>query len=83
MDEITVTMNQIFLQYVEHMDEGGVFGNMTDIICFLEKEPDGSPKAAQAYDLLHNREAPFLMIPPEHRQRIMPMLRDIQKNVFG
>ena len=83
MDEVTVTMNQIFLQYVEHMDEGGVFGNMTDIICFLEKKPDGSRQAAQAYGLLHNRQAPFLMVPPEHRQRVMPLLEDIQQNVFG
>ena len=83
MDDITVTINQIFLQYVEHMDRGGVFGNMTDIIQFLVRTSEGSHRDAQAFRLLQNREAPFLMIPPEHRQTVMPILQDIQKNVFG
>ena len=83
MDDVIVTINQVFLQYVEHMDTGGVFGNMTDIIEFLKKSPEGSLQAAQACGLLPNRDAPFLMIPPDHRQAVMPILKDIQKYVFG
>ncbi len=38
MDSFAVTMNTVFLQFIEHIDLKGLYGNMIDILDYLRKE---------------------------------------------
>lgn len=74
-----VTVNNVFLQYIEHIDAGGGTGNLTDLLTCFESE-----RVRTAYregtlrplpePLVVNRPVPALMIPPRHRARIRPIL---------
>ncbi|MBU0993830.1 MAG: YkgJ family cysteine cluster protein [Proteobacteria bacterium] len=83
MDELTITLNNIFLQYAEHIDEKGFFGNLTDILLFLDHEENGLRQDNTRFSVIKNRAAPFLMIPPEHRKRIVPIIEEIQGKIWG
>ena len=83
IDPFVVTVNNVFLQYIEHVDVRGCSGNLTDMLLFMESReniihyykndslPPNSP-------LVQNRPMPALMIPPEHRTRIQQILEAIQ-----
>jgi len=82
MDEFTLTVNNIFLQTIEHLDQDGFSGNLSDIIAFLN-----SPATFEAYlrtdlerpanGLIRNHPIQILMIPPEHREQADPLLRSL------
>lgn len=82
MDEFALTVNNIFLQTIEHLDQDGLSGNLSDIIDFF-----GSSTKFEAYlhnnlgspanGLIRNRPIQMLMIPPEHRMRVEPLLRSL------
>jgi hypothetical protein len=82
IDEFTLTVNNIFLQAVEHLDRDGLSGNLSDIIVFFS-----SPTTIEAYlcnhlepsasGLIRNHPIQRLMIPPEHRAQAEPLLRSI------
>lgn len=86
MPEFVLTVNNVFLQYIESMDTNGLSGNLIDILLFLS-----APEHRRAYEaqeklnahntLLANRPAPVLMVPPEHRQRIQPLLQKVYKAI--
>lgn len=79
VDAFVVTVNTIFLQYIEHIDAQGFSGNLTDILVFMETEKN---RHAYKTDRLINPEAGFianqptnvLMVPPEHRIKVKPIL---------
>ena len=66
MDPFILTLNDIFLQHLEHIDAHGYTGNVVDVMQFF----DG---------LLANQPVFVLMIPPEHRNRIQPVLQQIRR----
>jgi len=80
VDEFILTVNNIFLQYIEHIDSQGCFGNLIDVLLYFE-----SSEACRNYregllncaknNLMSNRSIPALMIPPEHRLKIQPILK--------
>lgn len=82
MDDFTLTVNNIFLQTIEHLDQGGLSGNLSDIIAFFD-----SPATIEAYfcndlgppanGLIHNQPIQILMIPPEHRTQAESLLRSL------
>ena len=82
VDEFILSVNNIFLQYIEHIDLQGCSGNLTDVLLYFE-----SSEARQNYregllncaknNLISNRSIPALMIPPEHRLKIQPILQAI------
>ncbi|MFH1580581.1 MAG: hypothetical protein ABIC39_00645 [Pseudomonadota bacterium] len=118
VDEFILTVNNIFLQYIEHIDLQGCSGNFTDVLLYFEPQkrahsqqlaaelasesenselPYGrrfsaaccgelqSSEACRNYregllncaknNLMSNRSIPALMIPPEHRLKIQPILQ--------
>jgi len=83
VNPFVITVNNLFLQYIEHIDLQGYFGNLSDILLFLESDSNlkdyrnGNLKEQQA-GLLVNHPAKILMIPPEHRERIKPIMDNIQ-----
>jgi hypothetical protein len=71
------------LQFIEHVDVGGLFGNMTDVLLFLQSQNSRKQYEANAIlnhppELSTNRSIPALLVPPEHRDRIEPLLHKIR-----
>jgi Fe-S-cluster containining protein len=81
-----MTVNQTILQYLEAIDTPGFSGNLIDILTFL-----ADPVHKDAYEsgqlppapegLTANVDLPVLMIPPEHRKRMTPLLRKIEQAI--
>jgi hypothetical protein len=84
MPDFVLAANTLFAQFVEALDRRGRSGNLTDILLWLSV-----PAHLDAYEnrrqvppsggLAANRPIPVLMIPPEYRQRIQPLLRALQQ----
>ncbi len=82
MDEFALTVNNIFLQTIEHLDQDGLSGNLSDIIDFINSSPkfeaylhnDQEPPAS---GLIRNQPIQMLMIPPEHRIQTESLLRSL------
>ena len=83
IDDELLTVNTLFLQIIEHVDTQGLSGNLTDMLLFMEpnetrllykknmlKKPVNS--------LIQNQPAKALLIPPEHRIKVKPILQSIQ-----
>ena len=77
-----LTVNNLFLQAIEHLDQNGCSGNLSDMLLALT----GSDATHQAMHNLglkderlfvKNEPIPCLMIPPEHRERMAPIVRDL------
>jgi hypothetical protein len=84
MDPFILTVNDVFLQHLEHIDAQGFTGNFADVMQFLESDSNrqnyangrlGPPPAG----LVANQPVFVLMIPPEHRERIAPLLSRIRR----
>ena len=82
VDEFILSVNNIFLQYIEHIDSQGCSGNLIDVLLYFESSEarqnyrDGVSNCAEN-NLISNRSIPALMIPPEHRLKIQPILQAI------
>ncbi len=72
IDPFILTVNELSLQFIEHIDERGRTGNLIDVILFInEKEISDLESLAE---LASNRHMPAIMTPPIHRERIEPIL---------
>jgi Fe-S-cluster containining protein len=83
MPEFVLTVNNVFLQYLEAADHQGISGNLIDVLLYLAEGQHGTIDVRQMVlnrhrHLLANRPISVLMIPPEHRQRMTPLLEKIQ-----
>jgi len=84
IDDFTASVNTVFLQVIEHLDAQGCSGNLIDVLQFLASEDN-----RRAYEqgeancedsgLIVNWELKVLMIPPEHRERIEPILQQLRE----
>ena len=84
IDDFTASVNTVFLQVIEHLDAEGCSGNLADVLQFMASDDN-----RQAYEdgrvncdsngLIVNWELKVLMIPPEHRERIEPILQELRK----
>jgi hypothetical protein len=79
IDEFVLTVNNLFLQHIEHIDVPGMSGNLMDVICFLESETQktaylSGSEIIRPKNLIPNAPIPVLMIPPRHRKGIQPIL---------
>jgi Fe-S-cluster containining protein len=93
VDPFLITVNTVFLQFIEHIDTGGLFGNMNDVLMFLEPgkqrkhyetqmTSDNTDDTIDIYDsleLARNRSIPALLIPPKHRERLQPILKKLRE----
>jgi Fe-S-cluster containining protein len=71
IDELTLTVSTVFLQYIEHLDQSGFFGSLIDVMLRLEP---GNCKNENSCVTAANRPAAQLMVPPEHREKIQPLI---------
>jgi Fe-S-cluster containining protein len=84
IDDFVLSVNTIFLQVIEHLDDSGCSGNLIDVLGALTSE-----KNRQAYEnnklkcsttgLIANQPLKVLMIPPEHRTKMEPILKSLRE----
>ena len=83
IDDFVLSVNTVFLQAIEHLDANGCSGNLIDVL-----EVMASKKNRQAYEnntlkcstsgLIANQPLKVLMIPPEHRTKMEPILESLR-----
>ena len=81
VDDFLLSVNTVFLQYIEHIDMAGRSGNLIDVLIWMESE-----KNRRAYEmgelpessLIGNQPIRFLFVPPEHRDRMKPIINALQ-----
>jgi hypothetical protein len=84
IDDFVLSVNTVFLQTIEHVDAGGCSGNLVDV---LQTMSAGQNRAAYGNDALHcssnglipNQPLNVLMIPPEHRTELEPILQHLRQ----
>jgi Fe-S-cluster containining protein len=85
VDPFTFTLNTVFLQFTEHLDQEGYTGNLTDILLHLwRQETVGASNfsATPPEHLLTNLPIPMLLVPPEHGATIAPWITALQQAAF-
>jgi hypothetical protein len=84
MDDFVLSVNTVFLQTIEHVDAGGCSGNLVDVLqaMSLEKNREAYCNSAlhcSANKLIPNQSLEVLMIPPEHRTKMEPILQELRQ----
>ncbi len=82
VDDYVFTVNTVLMQVTEHIDQNGLSGNLTDVLTALEpitQPPTSLQEWPQlsAERLIQNHPIPALLIPPEHRDQMAPMMTEI------
>jgi Fe-S-cluster containining protein len=75
---LVLTVNNIFMQYIEQMDCNGISGNLSDMILAAS-----SLSVSTGIVTIGNQAASGLMVPPEHRERVAPLLQDMARICNG
>ena len=83
VEEFVLSVNTVFLQTIEHVDAEGCSGNLLDVLGVLANEEKRRAYAegslhCTANGLIANRPMQVLMLPPEHRERIEPILSQLR-----
>jgi len=79
IDPFAMTINTLFMQFVEHIDSMGFSGNFADVLLLMaSKENHVYYKMNilnhQGADLVPNLKIKVLMVPPEHRMKVKPII---------
>ena len=88
VDPYVLAVNSLFLQYIEHVDKDGYFGNLTDVLIFTQNEESRKLfkkgiLTCEDTRMISNRPIRAFSIAPEHKARIEPILKALQKNSDG
>ncbi|NDY42735.1 hypothetical protein G3N55_07760 [Dissulfurirhabdus thermomarina] len=78
MDPFLVTVNLVLCQVIEHLDRGGVSGNLGDVVPYCHGAATEPPPG-----LLRNRPLPGLLVPPEERGRFTAFWRRLRRRPVG
>ncbi len=84
IDDFVLSVNTVFLQTIEHVDAGGCSGNLIDILLTMSDEENCEKYRKQALHcsasgLIPNHPLEVMMIPPEHRSRMAPILQKLRQ----
>jgi Fe-S-cluster containining protein len=84
MDDYWLAVNTVFLQSIEHMDNNGCTGNLLDMLEVMASEEnrqayENKTLKCPAVGLIANQPLNILMIPPEHRTKMEPILKSLQE----
>jgi Fe-S-cluster containining protein len=87
IDDFVLSMNTVFLQTIEHADVSGCTGNLTDVLEMLSAGDnwaayENSTLSCKNTGLISNHPLKVLMIPPEHRTQMEPILNSLRKIRF-
>jgi len=84
IDDFSASVNTVFLQVIEHLDQTGCSGNLIDVLPVLASEEhrrahENGTLKCRVGGLIENWPLKVLMIPPEHRKRIEPILEELRQ----
>ena len=84
IDEFTASVNTMFLQTIEHLDADGCSGNLIDVLQVMVSEDNRRAYAkdrlkCEINGLIVNWSLKVLMIPPEHRIKMEPILQELRQ----
>ncbi len=84
IDDFTASVNTVFLQTIEHLDADGCSGNLIDVLQAMESEENRQAYAknrlkCETNGLIVNWSLKVLMIPPEHRSKMEPILEELRR----
>jgi hypothetical protein len=84
IDAFTVSVNTVFLQTIEHLDADGCTGNLVDVLQVMTTEDSRRAYEAdrlkcETNGLIVNWSLKVLMIPPEHRTQMEPVLQELRQ----
>jgi hypothetical protein len=84
IDDFVLSVNTVFLQTIEHVDAGGCSGNLVDVLQAMSDENNreaycSSALHCSANKLIPNQPLEVLMIPPEHRSKMEPILQELRQ----
>lgn len=79
IDSLVVEVNTLFLQYIEHIDSKGYFGNLTDIVRYIivnknNETGDEAKKKELKKKILENHPITVFLISHEHKKKIKHVL---------
>jgi Fe-S-cluster containining protein len=79
VDPFVMTLNTLFMQFVEHIDSMGFTGNFADVLLLMASDENrGKYKMNtlnnSGVELVPNLEINVLMVPPEHRLKVKPLI---------
>lgn len=77
--EWLVTLAIVTNQLLENLDQGGCWGNLADILAFLDAGADESARLAARSRLLPNLPLPGLLVVPEESARVAGYLARLGK----
>lgn len=86
MPPFMLSVNNVIMQYIEAIDLPGGTGNLIDVLAVLSVDAlreayKGGQDIGGSQGLLINRSFPVLMVPPEHRQSIGPLIQSLNDAV--
>lgn len=84
IDDFVLSVNTVFLQTIEHIDADGCSGNLVDILQAMSVDKNrkaycSSALHCSANKLIPNQPLEVLMIPPEHRTKMEPVLQELRE----
>ena len=84
IDEFMASVNTLFLQTIEHLDADGCSGNLIDVLQVMASEDNRQAYAkdrlkCEPNGLIVNWSLKVLMIPPEHRTKMEPLLQELRQ----
>jgi len=77
---LVLTLNTLFLQVIEHLDQKGVSGNLSDMLPAALSETALTDMVHQSNDdgnkrlIVHNEKIPVLMVPPGHQKNLKSLI---------
>ncbi len=78
IDAYTITVNYVFSQFIEHLDQDGMSGNFSDVLLSLAPGDGHAQAPIKPGDhrcrLIANHPVPLLLIPPEHQAAAAPLV---------
>jgi hypothetical protein len=88
MHPVLVSLNSVFEQTIEHMDDGGLYGNLLDLLSVLasERNKDTYRSARPLRDASHLLEtwpSPGFLVPPLHRPTVIEALNRLWEQEIG
>lgn len=89
MNPVLVSLNGVFEQTIEHIDQGGFYGNLLDLLSALVSDENrdtyrlGRPLRKSSH-LLETRPSPGFLVPPSHRPIVIKALNRLwEQDVDG
>ncbi len=86
MDPFLLSVGNVFLQFTEHIDQNGLTGNLIDVLQHLSdlstrRQYESGKTMEPKSGLPVNHPLSVLMVPPEHRQKISPILKMLNPGI--